>query len=217
MIEHLKEIYNALKNHPYINEITHENAISYYNIYRQIFGIIYGKLGKEYEIGFDKTYKIPQLALLTIDSHDISLMYTQFCCKTDKDIERFESLKEIHHTYMMELLEVLGSLFDKNIKREYINVWYDKRFKDGWKWRSFLYKLSEIEPGIWKGVNCIRESQWDNVIEKYKNIIEEEKKHNNEHVAKCYQEELDDLINKTNKYHICISDEEYIKYKEEFN
>lgn len=214
MIEHLKEIYDSLKNHPYINEITWENAISYYKIYGQIFDILYGQLGEEYEID-SRTYKIPQFALLSIDSHDINLMYTQFCCKTDKDIERFESLKEIHHFYMMELLEVLSSLFDKTIKKEYINIWYDKRYKDGWKWKSFLYKVIEIEPGAWKGINCIRESQWDKVIEKYKNIIEENKKYNNDIVINAYQTELDDLINKTNKYHICISDEEYIKYKRE--
>lgn len=212
MIEHLKEIYDSLKNHPYVNEITHENAISYYKIYGQIFGILYGELGEEYEIDH-RIYKIPQLALLSIESHDINLMYSQFNCKTDKDIERFESLKDIHHFYMMELLTVLGSLFDKTIKKEYINIWYDKRYKDGWKWTPILYKVIEIEPGVWKGINCIRESQWNKVIEKYKNIIEEEKKYNNEYVAKCYQEELDDLINKTNKYHICIPDEEYINYK----
>ena len=118
---------------------------------------------------------------------------------------------------MMELLEVLSSLFDKTIKKEYINIWYDKRYKDGWKWTPILYKAIEIESGVWKGINCIRESQWNKVIEKYKNILEEEKKYNNEYAAKCYQIELDDLINKTNKYHICISDEEYIKYKKEFN
>lgn len=212
MIEHLKEIYDSLKNHPYINEITHENAISYYNIYRQIFDIIYGELGEEYEID-SRTYKIPQLALLTIDSHDINLMYSQFNCKNDKD--RFESLKNIHHSYMMDLLTVLSSLFDKTIKKEYINIWYDKRYKDGWKWTPILFKVIEIEPGAWKGINCIRESQWNKVIEKYKNIIEENKKYNNNIVINAYQTELDDLINKTNKYHICISDEEYIKYKRE--
>lgn len=212
MIEHLKEIYDSLKNHPYINEITWENAISYYKIYGQIFDILYGELGEEYEID-SRTYKIPQLALLSIDSHDINLMYSQFNWEKNKD--RFESLKDIHHSYMMELLEVLSSLFDKTIKKEYINIWYDKRYKDGWKWTPILFKVIEIEPGVWKGINCIRESQWDKVIEKYKNIIEENKKYNNNIVINAYQTELDDLINKTNKYHICISDEEYIKYKRE--
>jgi hypothetical protein len=213
MLQHLKEIYDSCKNHPYVNEITIENAISYYNIYRKIFGIIYGDLGKEYTVDFDRKYTIPQLALLTVDSHDISLMYTQFCCKKDDDIKRFESLKEIHHTYMMELLDVLGSLFDKNIKKEYVNIWYDKRYKTGYKWTPFLFKLSEIKPGVWKGVNCIRESKWDICIEKYKNIIEEEKKYHNDIAAKAYQEELDDIINKTNKYHSIIPDDEYLKYK----
>ena len=227
----LNEIYNNIKNHPYVNEITIYNGLTFHDEFSKIYFYIYDweadeldELRDKYKDPWNKDNKhfiIPGLALLSIEGHDINMMYAALKGK-GKDEDGCE-LNKIHHIYMMEILEVLRSIVEGTTK-EYINIWKNVRTKDGWKWRTFLYKAEKQIAHVYKdghcdysyvGINCIRESKLESFIKRYSEIIKYYKEKGDNNYANLYQTELDDLINKTNKYHICISDEEYIKYKRE--
>ena len=217
----LNEIYNNLKNHPYINEITRHNGLTFHDEFSKIYFYIYGWRGDElrdkYKDPWNKDNKhfiIPGLALLSIEGHDINMLYGALKGKEDGC-----EINKIHHTYMMEILEVLKSIVEGTTK-EYINIWKEVRTKDGWKWRTFLYKAEKKIAHVYKdghcdysyvGVNCIRESKLESVIKRYSEVIKDYLNNGHETFANLYQDELDDLINRTNKYHVIISDEEYVK------
>jgi len=218
----LDEIYNNLKNHPYINEITIHNGLDFHDKFSAIYAYIYSwkpdEVRDKYKDPWNKDSKhfiVPELALLSIEGHDINML-----CGALKGKEDNCELNKIHHTYMMEILEILASLTDNGPKKEYINIWKNVRTKDGWKWRTFLYKAEKQIAHVYKdghcdysfvGVNCIRESKVESVIERYKKIIQYYLDRGEEKYAKFTQDELDDLINRTNKWHVVITDEEYVK------
>ena len=217
MLSEAKELYNTLKNHPYVNDITIKNGMSFHDEFHNIYKYVYiyppdAQFFKDSWIDTSRYFHFSELSLLAVDGHEINAMYGSLQYHEDGD-----ELNNIHHIYMMELLELLGSLAGELPKKEYLNIWK----RSGNKWRPYLYKSVLLETHkykngnidyAYKGVNCVRESKWDKVIEKYKAIIEENKKLNNQIVVDSYQKELDDMINKTNIYHISIEDEEYLNY-----
>lgn len=218
----IDDIYNSLKNHPYINEITRHNGLDFHDKFSAIYAYIYGykpdEVRDKYKDPWNKDNKhfiIPGLALLSIEGHDINML-----CGALKGKEDGCEINKIHHTYMMEILEVFKSIVEGTTK-EYINIWKEVRTKEGsWKWRTFLYKAEKQIAHVYKdghcdysyiGVNCIRESKLESVIKRYSEIITYYKEKGDINYANLYQEELDDLTNRTNKYHIIISDDEYVK------
>ena len=218
----IDDIYNSLKDHPYINEITIHNGLDFHDKFSAIYVYIYGwphdEIKDKYKDPWNKDNKhfiIPALALLSIEGHDINMMYAALKGRTDDGCE----LNNIHHTYMMELLEVIKSAVEGTTK-EYINIWKNVRTKDGWRWRTYLYKAIKQVSYTYKdghcdycyvGINCIRESKLGDLINRYKEIIKKYLETGQERYAQLTQEELDDLINRTNKWHVIIPDDEYIK------
>lgn len=213
------ELYDILKNHPYVNEITIHNGLSFHDEYSKIYAYIYSLGNNTYKDPWNidnKHFIIPELALLSIEGHDINMMYTALNGQEDGC-----EINKIHHKYMMEILDIIASLTENGPKKEYINIWKKVRIKEGgWKWRTYLYKAIEQVAHVYKdghydysyvGVNCIRESKVDYVINRYKETIKWELENNNEYVSKLYQNELDDIINRTNLYHIILPDDEYVK------
>ena len=65
--------------------------------------------------------------------------------------------------------------------------------------------------------DSIRESKVESVIERYKKTIQYYLDRGEEKYAKFTQDELDDLINRTNKWHVVITDEEYVKNFIDYN
>lgn len=218
----IAEIYDSLKNHPYINEITRHNGLDFHDKFSAIYAYIYGykpdEVRNKYKDPWNKDSKhfiVPELALLSVEGHDINMMYGALKGKEDGC-----EINKIHHTYMMKLFEIIASLTGNGPKKEYINIWREVRTKDGWKWRTYLYKVMQQISHTYKdghndycfvGVNCIRESNVESVIERYKKTIQYYLDKGEERYAELTQEELDDLINRTNKWHVVISDEEYVK------
>lgn len=218
----IAEIYDSLKNHPYINEITRHNGLDFHDKFSAIYAYIYGykpdEVRNKYKDPWNKDSKhfiVPELALLSVEGHDINMMYGALKGKEDGC-----EINKIHHTYMMELFEIIASLTGNGPKKEYINIWREVRTKDGWKWRTYLYKVMQQISHTYKDghndycfvvVNCIRESNVESVIERYKKTIQYYLDKGEERYAELTQEELDDLINRTNKWHVVISDEEYVK------
>lgn len=219
----IDDIYNSLKDHPYINEITIHNGLDFHDKFAAIYAYIYGwepdKVKDKYKDVWNKDSKhfiVPELALLSIEGHDINMMGGALKGKEDNC-----ELNKIHHTYMMEILEILASLTNNGPKKEYINIWKEVRIKEGgWKWRTYLYKAIEQVAHVYKdghcdycyvGVNCVRESKLEDVIKRYSETIKYYKEKGDNTFANIYQKELDDLVNRTNKYHIVITDEEYVK------
>lgn len=212
IVEEVKDLYNDLKNHPYINEITIKNGKLFHNEYTKIYKYLFGDESKNYEVdidGFRRCYNIPELALLATETHDVNLMCSNLDYRYHSDGDDFNKM---HHNYMMDILEIIGSLTGEE-RKEYINIWEDVRFKDGWKWCNYLYKVKEIKPGIYKAINCISETYVkDKLIDKYKETIDRYKNEGNLKYANYCQDELDDLENKTGIYHIVLPDDEYYKY-----
>ncbi|MBQ3415846.1 MAG: hypothetical protein IJH39_11060 [Clostridia bacterium] len=219
----IDDIYNSLKDHPYINEITIHNGLDFHDKFSAIYAYIYGwepdKVKDKYKDVWNKDSKhfiVPELALLSIECHDINMMGGALKGREDNC-----ELNKIHHTYMMEIFDIIASLTGNGPKKEYINIWKEVRTKEGgWKWRTFLYKAIKNVAHLYKdghcdysysGINCIRESKVESVIERYKKTIQYYLDKGEERYAKLTQDELDDLINRTNKWHIVISDEEYVK------
>lgn len=219
----IDDIYNSLKDHPYINEITIHNGLDFHDKLSAIYEYIYGwkpdKVREKYKDVWNKDNKhfiVPELALLSIEGHDINMMYGALKGKEDNC-----ELNKIHHTYMMEILDIVASLTGNGPKKEYINIWKEVRTKEGgWKWRTFLYKAEKQIAHVYKdghcdysyiGVNCIRESKLESVIKRYSEIVKDYLDKGQEGYANLYQKELDDLVNRTNKYHIILSDDEYVK------
>ena len=212
MIEELKNLYNKLKNHPYVNEITLKNGNSFHKEYSLIYKYLFA-FNNPYEASYkdySRCYNIPEFALLATESHDINMMCGQLDPKYHIDNDE---LNNIHHSYMMEILSILGSLVGEE-KVEYINIYKYVLFTDGYKWKSYLYKVKEFASNVYKSINCISETYVkDKLIDKYKEAINKYKEQGNEKYARFCQEELDDLINKTGLYHIILSDDDYYKHK----
>lgn len=211
MIQELVELYNRLKNHPYVNEITLKNGKSFHKEYSLVYKYLFGANAEQYRIDYaNRTYNIPELTLLATESHDINMMCGQLDSRYHTD---GDELNKIHHSYMMEILTILGSLAGEK-KVEYINIYKYVLFTDGYKWKSYLYKVKEVDSNIFKSINCISETYVkDKLISKYQEAINKYRESGNEKYAKFCEEELDDLINKTELYHIILSDEEFYNYK----
>ena len=213
IVDNFKRIYNSLKNHPYVNEITIKNGISFHDIYSEVYKYTFGDGSKPYRISVTKrTYTIPELVLLTIETHDINMMYGALRdYHTDGD-----DFNIMHHKYMMELLEVVGSLAGELPKKEYINTYMYVRYGENeWKWNSYLYTVKEINPGEFGRINCICESYIPKLIEKYNKTIEYYKEKCKDNYVSYCKEELEDVEKRTGIYHIVISDEDWKKYAEE--
>lgn len=212
MIEELKDLYNKLKNHPYVNEITLENGNSFHEEYSLIYKYLFG-FNNPYEVNYkdySRCYNIPEFALLATESHDINLMCSQL---DNRYHTNGDELNKIHHSYMMEILTILGSLAGEK-KVEYINIYKYVLFTDGYKWKSYLYKVKEIKPGVYKSINCISETYVkDKLISNYQKAINKYRESGNEKYAKFCEEELIDLQDRTELYHIILPDDEYYKHK----
>ena len=79
-----------------------------------------------------------------------------------------DDFNKMHHDYMMEIMNIIGSAVGEN-KVEYINVYKDVRFTNGYKWTPYLYKVKEFASNIYKSLNCVSETYVkDKLINKYK-------------------------------------------------
>lgn len=204
----LDKIYDILKNHPYVNDVTIKNGKSFMEEFSRIWYWAFSDKSDKYFYWHEsRVAKSPELALLVIESHDINSLNATL---------REETL-EIHHRYMMDILDVLRSYFNEGAKIKYFNTRVLVKVNEHWKWRCFLYTYKEIEPGKWKGINCIPERQVESIIEKYNKRIEYYKSINNLRYADFCLEELVDLQLKNGEYHIIIPDEDWDKYFINYN
>lgn len=211
MNNELRELYIRLKNHPYVNDITLKNGKSFHKEYTLVYKYLFGDNAEQYRIDYaTRTYNVPEFALLATETHDINMMCGQLDSRYHTD---GDELNKIHHSYMMEIMNVIGSLVGES-KVEYINIYKLIRYSDGYKWTSYLYKVKEVEPKVYKSINCLSETYVkDKLISKYQEAINKYRELGNERYTKFCEDELKDLIDRTEIYHIVLSDEEYYSHK----